>query len=129
MSRRNPTSSEFKRHRVAEYRVAANGIETLLDRTARQQIDFPSEDVDEFVFHMHHIEQGPARIGRECNENIHVAVWCEIVAHHAAEKRELRHLPLAAEVAEFLLVVVDGHVESWHFRLRHCREWSNHVPR
>jgi len=57
---------------------------------------------------VNHGKQGPRRILFECNEDINIALRPEVVADDAAEKGELRDLPLAAEVAEFFLVVIDG---------------------
>src|SRR5947209_3398150 len=105
MSWRNPLLCNVKHHRRAQDRRLADWIQTSFDGASCQQIDRPTEQRPQFVSHIRKVEQRSPRIGREGDENIHIALRPEVIAHHAAEKGELRHLPPAAEVAELLFVV------------------------
>src|SRR5947209_1922692 len=111
MSSNSPESSEFKGHRAGKDRFAAEAISASLDAGPFAKVDRPAKNLRQLVLHVDEAEQCPRRVLFERHHHIDIALGPEVIAHHTAEKGELRNLPLAAELAEFLLVVVD---RDWH---------------
>src|SRR3954447_3069423 len=110
MSCSSPESSEFKGHRAGKDGFAPEAIAASLDSRPFAKVDRPAKNLREFILHVDETEECPRRIVFERHENIDIAFWSEVVANDAAEERELRDLPFAAKVAEFLLVVINGDV-------------------
>src|SRR5205085_7850285 len=119
MSLRNARSLELKRHRTRQDRSSAVRVPASFDRFRLAQINRPAENLGKLVFHIHDVEERPARIVGEPNHHIHIALRPEVVAYDAAKESERRYLPFLTEVAELLLVIVDRNVGHGDFSL--CR--------
>src|SRR5256885_6772327 len=118
MSNSEWRSRDFKRHRRTEDGFASQVIAALLDSASRQQIDVAAENLAEILPHVHHVEQRPRRRRIERHQHIHIAVRPKLLRpRDAPEQRELRHLPLPAELPEALLRNLDRDHAAvpWHF--------------
>src|SRR4051794_15656162 len=118
MSSRYCRSRDVKQNRRFENLRAAEVIAHLLHTATLTQIYVASEHDLQLATHLRPSTERPVRLFREPHHHIDVAVRAELLrARHAPEESKLRHLPLAAEVAELLLRDVDrDHAAApWHF--------------
>src|ERR1700682_5030140 len=70
----------------------------IRDCIALDQIHLPAEHLLKLVLHVQNIEQTPRRLGIERHENVHVAVFPELLrAHHRPKERELDDPPFSSE--------------------------------
>ena len=74
--------------------------EMLREFSRRAKIDLTPEDHGEFVLHMSHIEEVRRAARLELDENINIALRCEIIAENAAEKRQPRDAVAMAETRD-----------------------------
>src|ERR1051325_7138112 len=109
MSWRRLRSREVKRHRRRQNRLLPDWVAAMLDGPARQKVNVPPKNLSQLILHVDVIEQTPLRVFSKRNQHIHITVAAEFTRpHRAPEQRELRHLPLLAELAELFFRDVDG---------------------
>jgi len=83
--------------RRLEDRSTADPIFASLHRPFADQVDGSTEQRAEFLLHLDQIEQRPASVRGEGNEEVDVALRPEIVAQDRTEERQLGDPPTAAE--------------------------------
>src|SRR5438270_8188413 len=64
------------------------------------QIDVTAEDGLQLGPHPGEVPEGPGRFQRKGDEDVHVAVWPEVVSQDRAEECELSNAPATAEVVD-----------------------------
>ena len=62
--------------------------EMLREFSRRAKIDLTPEDHSEFVLHMSHLEEVRHTARLELDENIHIALRCEVFAENASKERQ-----------------------------------------
>jgi len=57
----------------------ANVIPTRFDGTPRNKVNFAAEDFTKLILHVNHVEQTPACVFGEADENIDVTFWAKVI--------------------------------------------------
>jgi hypothetical protein len=95
-------------------RLSADMIPASLDASAAYQINFTTDDVSKLVLHVHHVEEGGMGFRIEGYQDIHIAVWPEILAKDRPKERKFRYPPALTKLAYDVFVYCYPHT---HFSI------------
>jgi len=98
------SSRVIKGSRAVENRPASNPVVTAFHGTPADEIDFTSEDRRQLAGHLQVVEQAPLGVGLKGDQQIDVAVGCEILAQHRPEDLQPPDFPAAATGGQGLFV-------------------------